>query len=163
VKPSTPDGPGLRQITGPVSRGVHPPAAVARTGQSSRRNSITHDGPCYYTKASGPNRRASHAPVVTSHCLMPRKNPSREPGKIARTSPCKQREGWDCSQPSRCLLDSAGIRPVGLERLHVGSLPSLGPFTHVELHGLTFLQALETAGADCRVMHKNVFAVLARR
>ena len=31
-----------------------------------------------------------------------------------------------------------------LERLHVRSLPSLGPLHHVELHGLTFLQALET-------------------
>ena len=44
-----------------------------------------------------------------------------------------------------CLLDSAGIRPVWLERLHVGSLPSLGALDYVELHRLALLQALETA------------------
>jgi hypothetical protein len=33
---------------------------------------------------------------------------------------------------------------TGLERLYVGSLPALGALDHVELHGLTFLQALET-------------------
>ena len=60
------------------------------------------------------------------------------------------------------MLDSAGIGPADLERLHVGSLPTLGSFYHVELHGLTFLQALEAAGADRRVMHKYIFAVLTR-
>ena len=33
---------------------------------------------------------------------------------------------------------------AGLERLHVGSLPSLGTLHYVELDGLTFLQTLET-------------------
>ena len=47
--------------------------------------------------------------------------------------------------PRLFLLDSAGIRPMGLERLHVRGLPTLGPLHHVELHGLTFLQALKTA------------------
>ena len=51
---------------------------------------------------------------------------------------------------------------MGLERLYVGSLPALGPLHYVELHGLTLLQTLETAGADRRVMHENIFAVLAR-
>ena len=56
-----------------------------------------------------------------------------------------------------------GIRPKGgLEGLHVGSLPSLGAFNYVELHGLTFLQTLETTGVDCRVVHEDVFTVLAR-
>ena len=42
------------------------------------------------------------------------------------------------------LTDSAGLPAQGLERLHVGSLPALGTLHDVELHGLTFLQALET-------------------
>ena len=54
-----------------------------------------------------------------------------------------KRAGTD-PQPSLCLLDSAEIRPVTLQRLNVRSLPSLWPLHHVELHGLTFLQALET-------------------
>jgi hypothetical protein len=49
-----------------------------------------------------------------------------------------------------------------LERLYVRSLPTLGALYDVELHGLTFLQTLEPAAADCRVMHEYIFAVLAR-
>ena len=41
-------------------------------------------------------------------------------------------------------LDSAGFRPLGLERLYVRSLPSLGALYDVELDGLAFLQALES-------------------
>ena len=55
----------------------------------------------------------------------------------------KTSEDRDVSPPSFALLDSAGIRSGDLERLHVGSLPSLGALYHVELHGLTFLQTLE--------------------
>ena len=50
----------------------------------------------------------------------------------------------------------------GLERLHVGSLPTLRAFDNVELHGLTFLQALKTAGVDSGIVHEDIFAVLAR-
>ena len=50
-----------------------------------------------------------------------------------------------CELVLMCLLDSAGIRPGWLERLHVCSLPSLGALDYVELHCLTFLQTLETA------------------
>jgi hypothetical protein len=60
------------------------------------------------------------------------------------------------------LLDSAGIGLWVLQRLHVGSLPSLGALHYVELHGLTFLQALETTRVDCRVVHEDIFAVLTR-
>ena len=49
-----------------------------------------------------------------------------------------------------------------LERLYVGSLPALGSLDDVKLHGLTFLQTLESTGVDCGVVHENVFAVLAR-
>src|ERR1035441_8120941 len=50
-----------------------------------------------------------------------------------------------------CLLDSAVIRPMGLaNRLHVRSLPALGPLHHVELHGLTLLQALEIGRGSWR-------------
>ena len=62
-------------------------------------------------------------------------------------------------------LDACWILPEsgqGLERLHVGSLPALGPLHHVELHGLTFLQTLETARVDRRVVHEDIFAVLPR-
>ena len=53
-------------------------------------------------------------------------------------------EGWDFSQPS-CVFARFCRNPAfRLERLHVGSLPSLGPLHHVELHSLTFLQTLET-------------------
>ena len=50
----------------------------------------------------------------------------------------------------------------GLQRLNVCCLPALGPLHHVELHGLAFLQALETARIDRGVVHENVLAVLAR-
>ena len=53
-----------------------------------------------------------------------------------------------------CLIRSA------LERLDVFRLPALGALGHVELDGLTFLQALETACLDRREVHKNVFASL---
>ena len=54
-------------------------------------------------------------------------------------------EGRDHSPPS-CVFAGFCRNPVWRsERLHVGSLPSLGALHHVELHGLTFLQALETA------------------
>jgi hypothetical protein len=57
----------------------------------------------------------------------------------------KANEGRDCSLPSLVFAGFCRNPANGLERLHVGSLPSLGPLHHVELHGLTFLQALETA------------------
>src|SRR5580698_7576551 len=47
-----------------------------------------------------------------------------------------------------------------LERLNVGSLPALGALHHVELNGLTLLEALETVGVDCRVVHEHIFPVL---
>ena len=50
----------------------------------------------------------------------------------------------------------------GLERLYVGSLPALGTLYDVKLHGLTLLQTLETTRVDCRVVHEDIFAVLAR-
>src|ERR1700728_4471958 len=62
-------------------------------------------------------------------------------------------------------FDACWILPEsgqGLERLHVGSLPALGPLHYVELHGLTFLQTLETARVDRRGVHEDIFAVLAR-
>jgi hypothetical protein len=49
-----------------------------------------------------------------------------------------------------------------LERLHVGSLPSLGALDYVKLHGLTFLQTLEAAGVDRRVMYEDILPVLTR-
>ena len=49
---------------------------------------------------------------------------------------------------------------MGLQCLNVLSLPALGPLGHIELHGLTLLQALEAAGLDRREMHKNIFAAL---
>src|SRR5579863_10375014 len=64
--------------------------------------------------------------------------------------------------PRMCLLDSAGIRPLGLQWLNVCRLPSLRPLHHVELHGLTFLQALETTRVNRRVVHEDIFAVLTR-
>jgi len=49
------------------------------------------------------------------------------------------------AQPYCCFEpDSAGILPIRLERLYVGSLPSLGALNHVKLHRLAFLQTLET-------------------
>jgi len=40
------------------------------------------------------------------------------------------------------ILPESG--PRGLQRLHVGSLPTLGTLDYVELYGLAFLQTLET-------------------
>ena len=57
-------------------------------------------------------------------------------------------------KPPFCIVRS-------LERLYVLSLQTLGALGHVELHGLAFLQALETARLDCGEMHENIFATLA--
>ena len=51
-------------------------------------------------------------------------------------------------------------RNLELECLDVLGLPALRSLGHVELHGLTLLQAAETARLDRRKMHKNVFAIL---
>ncbi|HUV70017.1 MAG TPA: hypothetical protein VMW15_10175 [Terracidiphilus sp.] len=60
----------------------------------------------------------------------------------------------------RWILPESGH--AALERLYVRSLPALGPLHHVELHGLTFLQTLETIRIDRRVVHEHIFTVLAR-
>jgi len=57
-------------------------------------------------------------------------------------------------------IASCLMRPA-LQRLDVFRLPALGALGHVELDGLTFLQALETARLDRREVHENVFACLA--
>jgi len=62
----------------------------------------------------------------------------------------KRRSGW--------IRLSAGF--VGLESLNVFGLQALGALGDIELHGLAFLQALETAGLDGGEMHENVFASL---
>ena len=48
-----------------------------------------------------------------------------------------------------------------LDRTYVFGLPALGPFGHVKLHGLAFLQASESATLNGGKMHENVFAGLA--
>ena len=58
------------------------------------------------------------------------------------------------------LAESPFAKSRVLERPHVFSLPALGAFGHVELHGLALLKALETARLNCREMDKNVFATL---
>src|ERR1700678_179218 len=86
--------------------------------------------------------------------------------RTAAGSSHKQHESWVWPQPSRVGSDVFARfcrNPAWwLERLHVCSLPSLGALDNVELHGLTFLQALETTRVDCRVMHEDVFTVLTR-
>jgi len=73
----------------------------------------------------------------------------------------KTKEGRDFSQPS--FVSARFCRnPWALQRLNVRSLPALGPLHHVELHGLTFLQALKTTRVDCRVVHEDIFTVLTR-
>jgi hypothetical protein len=51
---------------------------------------------------------------------------------------------------------------VVLERLNVRGLPTLGPLYDVKLDGLTFLQTLEAIRADGRVVHEDIFTILAR-
>ena len=48
----------------------------------------------------------------------------------------------------------------GLERLYVLSLQTLRASDDVELHRLTFLKALETAGDDRGVVREYIFPVL---
>jgi hypothetical protein len=50
---------------------------------------------------------------------------------------------------------------VILQRLYVGGLPAFWSLDYVELNGLAFLQRLESAGADGRIMHEYVFPILA--
>src|SRR5579863_6133645 len=105
--------------------------------------------------------------------------PSQALRELSRAGKAKGRNtaraGIAPSPRALLSLDSAGILPrrrssvfgtpgglTRLERLNVRSLPTLGPLHHVELHGLTFLQTLETTRVDCRVMHEHVFAVLTR-
>jgi len=73
--------------------------------------------------------------------LMYRLKPVPFTGQV-RTLYAKR--GWINPSPRLLLLDSAGIRPVRLQGLNVRSLPSFGALHYVELHGLTFLQTLET-------------------
>src|SRR5689334_18199120 len=49
---------------------------------------------------------------------------------------------------------------VALEHLHVLCLPALGTFDDGELHRLSFLQAAETVGLNCREMDENVLTIL---
>src|SRR6266403_3170925 len=54
------------------------------------------------------------------------------------------------SPKERCYLDSSNVL----------RLPALGALGHVELHGLAFLQALESARLNSGEMHENVLAIL---
>lgn len=47
----------------------------------------------------------------------------------------------------------------GLESLNVLSLPALGPFDHVELDGLAFLERTEAVALDGGVVDEDVLAV----
>ena len=47
-----------------------------------------------------------------------------------------------------------------LQRLYVLRLPALGALDDVELNGLTFLEAAESASLDGRIMNEYVFSVL---
>jgi hypothetical protein len=47
-----------------------------------------------------------------------------------------------------------------LDSLYVLGLPALRSLNYVELNGLTFLEAAETACLDGRVVNEYVFAVL---
>jgi hypothetical protein len=94
--------------------------------------------------------------------LSPQENQGQINCGNRRPEPYTQRAGSDPSPfvSVRSILPESGLS--GLERLHVGSLPSFGTLYDVELHGLAFLQALETTRVDCRVMHEDVLAVLTR-
>ena len=109
-------------------------------------------------------RLAQHGTAINSECVLSFQESlvERWPGKEASKIQT-QNEGRDRSLPSLVCARFCRIRLAdGLERLNVRSLPALGPLHHVELHGLTFLQALETARVDCRVVHEDVFTVLTR-
>jgi len=47
-----------------------------------------------------------------------------------------------------------------LQNLNVFGLKALGAFGHVELNGLAFLKAAESAGSDRGEMYEDIFAVL---
>ena len=49
---------------------------------------------------------------------------------------------------------------LSLERLNVRRLPALRALYHVELNRLTFLEALEAAAVDRRVVNEDVLAIL---
>ena len=71
----------------------------------------------------------------------------RSPGPCVFLSFLRQKSA---EKPSEALdaqhvqCSGCSKRGVDLQRLYVSSLPSLGALHNVELHGLTFLQALET-------------------
>jgi hypothetical protein len=50
---------------------------------------------------------------------------------------------------------------VGLDRLDVLCLPSLGAFDYVKLHLLTFLEAAESARLDGGEMYEYILSILA--
>src|SRR6266567_8167641 len=79
-----------------------------------------------------------------------------------RAGGLKNSKGRDILPALTVLLRFCRNPAGSLERLHVGSLPSLRPLHHVELHGLAFLQALETTRVDRRVVHEDIFTVLPR-
>ena len=47
-----------------------------------------------------------------------------------------------------------------LDSLHVLGLPALGAFDHIELNLLTLLQAAESIALNCRMVDKNILAIL---
>ena len=70
-------------------------------------------------------------------------------------------------QPSPC--ESKGVYPTSpenripakvLQGLNVRRLPALWPLHHIELNGLSLLQALKPVRVDRGIMHEHVFAVL---
>jgi len=58
------------------------------------------------------------------------------------------------------ILANYGQTCLLLDSLNVLSLPALGAFGDVELHGLAFLEAAEAARLNRGEMHKDVFATL---
>jgi hypothetical protein len=58
------------------------------------------------------------------------------------------------------ILANYRHRSLLLDSLNVLSLPALGAFGDVELYGLAFLQAAETARLNRREVHEYVFATL---
>src|SRR5579884_1857421 len=66
-----------------------------------------------------------------------------------------------CSLKASIIQISERSRPERLQNLDVFRLEAFGAFGHVELNGLAFLKAAESAGSDGREMYEDIFAVLA--
>jgi hypothetical protein len=91
--------------------------------------------------------------------------PFTPPATRGPVSPPVRATPWSTSLSLLGRQCPKSFRTTGILRRHLGRLNVLGllalwAFSHVELHGLPFLQAVKAASLNGREMHEDVLAIL---